>query len=245
VTNYIPEKPSTLGRDPSTAKLLLAGSPKVGKTTITTESEGTLLIATEMGYATIPNIYPVYVTRWKQFLAVLEEIKGKPEIKRVVIDTFSRLCSHAEDQVCKDLDVDAIGDAGYARGYTGLKKMLLKGMSRLMGLGKQVVLIAHTKEGVVRVGNKEKTQVRIDLPSAAARFVQAEVDAIMYYTIENNPSTMKPERFIYFKGSDALEIGGRYLPGVEIPEKIRIPAPPEKGWDLVNEVLTRGFVPQS
>jgi hypothetical protein len=239
----IPGAASKLGRDVKKSKILLIGQPKVGKTTLATSEENTLLIATEVGYETISGIYPVLVSRWEQFLEVLEELKGRKDITRIVIDTFSKLAKFGQRYACEQLEVEHPADAAYGKGFDRVNETLLTGMTRLMALGKQVVFIAHTKERVEKKNGTEKTIITVDLPAGAARFIQAECDAIVYYTKEEDPMTMAEKRVLYFGGNDQLEIGGRYLPGSVIPKSIFIPAPPAKGWPLVEEVLVKGFMP--
>ena len=242
----IPETLSTPGRDPKTAKILLMGRPKVGKTTLAASEPGTLLIATEVGYETIPGILPVYVDSWRKYLAVISEAAQRPDVTRFCIDTFTKLSKLAEIQACKDLDVSSLADAAYGKGYSRMNDLIQEGMTRLFSFGRQVVFIAHTKETIIKRRGEEIPVITVDLPKSAQRFIQAEVDALLFYTLEMDPRTQEQKRILYFQGREDLEIGGRYLPGSIIPDFIEIPKPERQaGWPLVELVLKAGFQPQS
>jgi len=240
----IPKEPSSVGLDPRTSSFMIIGVPKSGKTTLACSAPNTLLIATEMGYRTIPGIHPVPVDTWDKFLAVIREARGETWIERIVVDTFSKLAAMAQTKVCKDLDVSHPADSAYGKGWDRVKTYIMDGMTELMALGKQVILIAHTQEVTRRSSSGEdRTVVTMDLPKAARKFVSAEIQATMYLTLEEDPRTLATIRRLHFKGREDLEIGGRYLPGGEAPESIVIPELPEPGWAVVQDVLMRAFLP--
>lgn len=238
----IPKEPSAPGLDVDKLTILLVGSPKSGKTTIATSAEGTLLIATEVGYKTIPGIHPVFVDKWDTFLKVVEEARSEAWIKRVVVDTYSKLARLAQAKACADLSVEHPADAAYGKGFDRLNGLVLDGMTALSSLDRQVVFITHTRESVKKsVLGEDKTVISADLPASARRFIAGEAQAILYLGLEQNPQTLKDERRLYFKGREDLEIGGRYLPNADIPDFILVPDLPKNGWPVVEAVLHKAF----
>ena len=206
------------------------GRPKSGKTSIAAATPGTLLIAVDKGYETVAGIpFVVYVSSFETFLAVLQEALTRPDISRIVIDTFSRLVHHIDRHVCAKLGIENLGEVDmFAKDYKMEQTAVIRILEILNNSGRQVVLIVHTKEKTITRKGIAKTQISVDLSGSVGRIVSGEVDATLYYDVNDDPITLKPIHEMCFAGKDELEIGGRYFPGVALPERIVIPPYAEK-----------------
>lgn len=246
-SSIIPITCPVVGRNVKKAKFLIIGRPKSGKTTLAASVIGrngqpnTVLFATETGHEHVTDVLPVDVTSWSRFLAGLEEVRNRPDIERIVIDTFSKLARMCQTHICRKLQIVHPSDMDHGIAWGRLGDEFLNGMTRLTSLHRQIVLIAHTKETSRKVRGQEVTTITVDLPSAASRFAQAEVDVSAYLTIENDPETLRRQRVLYLQGSDELEIDGRYVHGADVPDRIIIPDLPVRGWPVVEAVMTKAF----
>lgn len=94
--NLLALQPHKVSRDLSGYITFIYGRPKTGKTTLASQAEKALLLATEKGYNAIPGIIAQDITSWGEIKQVLRELK-KPEVqetfKTVIVDTveFCRL----------------------------------------------------------------------------------------------------------------------------------------------------------
>lgn len=248
----IPRKPVQLGRDPYKVLVVITGQPKVGKTTLACSdpTKTTVLLATEEGYLSVPGTIPVPITSWSVFIQALDELAVRPDIHRIVIDTYGKLAKMAKSHACDKLKVGHPSDAGYGKGWDFVDATFFDGMTKLKNLGKQVIMICHTKDGEEDIGGKTRNVKRIEASGAASRWLDQECHARVYYEKITNPATGKAKRLLWFSGRDDVELDGRYLETATVPKYIEIPAAPQlgkpipPGWPLVQHVLQECFVPK-
>lgn len=88
--NLLALQPHKVSRDLSGYITFIYGRPKTGKTTLASQAEKALLLATEKGYNAIPGIIAQDITSWGEIKQVLRELK-KPEVqetfKTIIVDT--------------------------------------------------------------------------------------------------------------------------------------------------------------
>lgn len=252
MSSLIPRKPTTVGRDPYKIIIVLTGLPKVGKSTLALQdpSKTTVLLATEEGYRSINGVLPVPINSWAQFLQVLDEMTIRQDIQRIVIDTYGKLAKMARLHVCEMLKIKHPSDAGFAKGWDLLDSVFFDGMLKLKTLNRQIVMICHTKDSEEVLNGRTISRKKIEASGAASRWLDQECHSKVYYEMVTHPATGKERRLLWFKGRDDVELGGRYLEGVQIPTNIEIPTaepgrPLKPGWPLVQQVLQKCFVPSN
>ena len=88
--NLLALQPHKVSRDLSGYITFVYGRPKTGKTTLASQAEKALLLATERGYNAIPGIIAQDITSWGEIKQVVRELK-KPEVqetfKTIIVDT--------------------------------------------------------------------------------------------------------------------------------------------------------------
>jgi len=247
----IPRKAIAIGRDPYRVLIVITGQPKIGKSTLACNDpdKTTVLLATEEGYLSIPGVLAVPINDWATFIAALDELAVRSDIHRIVIDTFGKLAKLARVAACEQLKIKHPSEAGYGKGWDTVEAVFFHGMQKLKALGKQVVMICHTKTTEEDIGGKMITVKRIEAPKAAATWLDEECHAKVYYEKVTNPATGKSKRLLWFRGRDDIELDGRYLETANVPRCIEIPTatpgtPIQPGWPIVQRVFQECFVPK-
>lgn len=80
---------------------LIYGAPKTGKSTLASQFEKPLFLATEAGLNALET-YNTEIDSWEKFLEVCAEIvEGKHGFKTIVIDTVDNLFNMCSAFICK------------------------------------------------------------------------------------------------------------------------------------------------
>ena len=106
-------KPTTISRDLKGKFILLYGEPKSGKTSMASLFPRNLLLATEVGYHALPNIFAQDIDSWATFKTVLRQLKDdqvKAQFDTITIDTISLLSDLCEKFICSREGIKVLGD---------------------------------------------------------------------------------------------------------------------------------------
>jgi hypothetical protein len=80
---------------------LIYGAPKTGKSTLASQFDSPLFIATESGLNALET-YNVTVDNWESFINTCADIaKGDHQFKTIVIDTVDNLFKFCSNYICK------------------------------------------------------------------------------------------------------------------------------------------------
>jgi hypothetical protein len=140
------------GRTPRPPRLLVYGTPGIGKSTMGSQAPNPVFVPTEDGLDEIDCAkFPLAATL-DEVLAALAELGTQPhDFETVVLDSLDWLERLIWDRVCAEFSVKSIekADGGYARGYTHALTHWREVIDSLNLLRSQrgmvVVLIAHAK----------------------------------------------------------------------------------------------------
>jgi hypothetical protein len=140
------------GRTPRPPRLLVYGTPGIGKSTFGAQAPKPIFVPTEDGLDEIDCAkFPLAAT-YEDVTAALKELRTQDhDLETVVLDSLDWLERLVWDRVCTDFQVKNIekADGGYARGYTHALTYWREVVEHLNLLRHQrnmvVVLIAHAK----------------------------------------------------------------------------------------------------
>ncbi len=138
--------------------LLFAGEKKIGKTSIANEFPEAFIVECEPGNADHIECYREDVGTWNKFEQCVGLLEKEPtRFKTIVLDEIPNLFRYCEAQVCKELAIDSLGDAGWGKGWNALRNKMLVTLARLQSLPVGVIYTAHTavKEFTDRTGRKQ------------------------------------------------------------------------------------------
>lgn len=220
MTTLLPAEKTSPTLDLATAKVLLYGPPKVGKTTLAAglNPDNTVFLATEAGYGGL-SVFKVDIRSWDDFRKVYAELaEAGHTYKTVVVDTVDMLFQLCLDAACSELGVKHPADAEWGKGWQAVADKWRLGVGLLASLGMGVWFISHAKPVEIeqRVGKRTVT-----VPTVAPKardFLMGFVDYIFFETID---ATAEGEpRVLRTRPSLDYEAGQR-LP---LPDPIALPA---------------------
>lgn len=219
----------------ATAKVLLYGPPKIGKTTLagTIHPDTTLILATEAGQGALEH-YGVAIPSWDKFRETVGLLQTQDHhYTTVVIDTVDLLYGLCSDAAMKELGVMHPADLDWGKGWKAVidKFRLAIGVIAAMDLG--IWFISHAKDMEIkqRVGSVTKSVP--SFPPAARDFVSGFVDHIFYLTSVETPEG--EVRAIKTDASEYWEAGSRAV-SVRAQQQILLPNETTMG-QLVREAL--------
>ncbi len=224
---------------------LIAGIPKVGKTTLFAELvekefgdlNAGLLIAFEKGYKAL-NVIAEDVEDWDDFADMVDElIEEKDDLpyKMIGLDTVDIMYDMAVDKVIKEWnaknpnkrtsDIGGVGakgqsDVGYGEGYARVRKKIKGELIRLNKAGYGIFCISHSKhKKTVQRDGLEYDELIISLSGSAREVFVNEADFVVFITNEKTKEKgdVVSNRYMYFRPDGYVEAGGRFR---DVPEKI-------------------------
>lgn len=150
--NLLNIQPHKVSKDLSGYITFVYGAPKTGKTTLATQMDGSLLLAFEPGYHTLPGVMAQDVLTWGEMKQIYRELK-KPEVqavyKSIIIDTIDIAADRCKKYICQQNGIEDLGDLGYGKGWTKFKDEFNEVFRGLTQLGYAVFFIGHHKEVTV------------------------------------------------------------------------------------------------
>lgn len=198
-----------------TAKGLLHGVPKIGKSTLLSKFDNNLFLATEPGLVAL-EAYQVPVTSWDEFREVGAELaKAEHEFKTVTVDTVGDLLRLCQEHMMGKLGITHPSDLEYGKGWNAVSEEFRLRIAKLANLGLGVWFISHSKDIEIKskVGSVNKAVP--DLGGQSRNFLIGFCDVILYATslmTENGE-----ERVLRTAASESWEAGGRYPLADPIP----------------------------
>lgn len=194
--------------------ILLYGAPKIGKTTFcATQLPKPLIVATEKGYAAIPGVMAVDVTKWTQFKQIVKQLENpaaREKYETVVIDTAVILNSLCEEYICQQNGVNSLSEIPYGKGY-GLYEKELSNIFRkitMMGLG--LVFITHQE---IKINKNDKGEeyetIQPVLDKRGMKVINALVDFILYIGSEWDEAGNN-NRYFYTRNTPFITAGSRF-----------------------------------
>jgi hypothetical protein len=140
------------GKTPRPPRLLVYGTPGIGKSTMGASAPKPIFVPTEDGLDEIDCAKFPLAASYEEVLAALKELRTQDhDFETVVLDSLDWLERLVWDRVCTDFQVKNIekADGGYARGYTHAVTYWREIVEHLNLLRNQrgmvTVLIAHAK----------------------------------------------------------------------------------------------------
>lgn len=153
----------------------------MGKTTLATQMDRSLLIAFEAGYNALPGVRAIDVTSWAEMRSIFRELK-KPEVKAeysaIVIDTVDVAADRCKKYICQQNNIDELGDLPYGKGWTKFKDEFNDIFRSLTQMGYSVFFIGHDKEAKDNDGNI--TNIRPSLSNSTREIIAGMADIYGY-----------------------------------------------------------------
>ena len=209
-------KPTKINKDLRGKFVLLYGQPKIGKTTLAASFPKNLLLAFEPGYNGLDDIMVQPITKWADFLTVINQL-AKPEVQEmfntITIDTADIAWDYCEKYICASNPKEdgsipkALGEIPWGKGYDLCKKAYDEAFRKIAMMGYGLVFISH--EQLKNVKTEKGDEYQKFMPTLADRpklLINRLVDIIAYL----RESAQDGKRYIYTRGDERFEAGSRF-----------------------------------
>ncbi len=224
----LPQTKTPPGLDPSTAKVLLYGNPKIGKTTFGAQwdPDHTLILATEPGTGGL-EAFVQPIGSWEELREAGGELAaGDHPFKTVILDTTDEAFRMCQEFVIKKHKITHPSDLDFGKGWALLSDEFRLRIGKLASLGLGVIFISHAKDEEVKQRVGSITRAVPTLTGQAGKFLTGFVDVILYAVTEDTPDG--PRRVVRTAPSEYWVAGGRVM----LPDPLPLDAP------SVREALT-------
>lgn len=213
----LPSQPQTresLQIDPLTARVLLAGMPKVGKSTLLSEwaPKTTLIIDTHRGTTLLPGEHYVqHISTWQQFEETVDlVIAGRHNFQTVGIDLIDDVYKMADYYAAQKKGQVAAGLIEYGKGTAEAEGVFRQAVGRLLASPYGIWFISHTdteeNQGQTRYIPRLDKRVRTYVEGACQFILLAE--------------TLGPRRQLRTQPSARFQAGSR----VPLPDPMPLDA---------------------
>lgn len=205
--------PHQISRDLKGKIVCVYGEPKVGKSTIASKFDRTLLLAFEKGYNALSGVMVQPVVSWAEFKKVLGQLK-KQEVKdkfsTIAIDTADIAFDLCERFICAREEVEQIGDVPYGAGYKMLRNEFNDALRSIPMMDYGLVNISHSQVSTFTddAGNEYSKTVPT-LPKAARHIVLSMSDIIGYAKPVESPEGDRKVA-LFLRGTQQFEAGSRF-----------------------------------
>lgn len=214
--SLLPTEKTLTGLTLETAKILLYGPPKIGKSTLASEiaPDHTLFIATEPGLAEL-DVYQQPCGDWKTFRDIGAALaKSDHQFEIVVIDTVDVLHKFCADAVMGEMGIKHASEGEYGAGWERITTEFSLRIAKLCSLGMGVVFISHTKEQTTKGLTGEDIVNRRPVVgySGAYNWLTGFVDYIVFATTVDqvdDDGKKTTRRVLRLQPGDHTEAGGR------------------------------------
>lgn len=164
-------------------KLLLMGLPKIGKSTVTSQLQDSVIMDFEDGFDYIAHPAVAHIKTVPDLRLFQKEVteiqKSSKPYRFGVMDTVSSLERQLNQYIAGDHGVTAIEEIAYGAGYGVLRAKLLTVLDSMSSLFEHLVILGHLKKKYIERNNgKLDTEFEIELTGKLASIFMAQMDAI-------------------------------------------------------------------
>lgn len=208
----LPDKPQTrqtLGVTPMGARVFLAGTPKVGKTTLAASwaPKETLIVDTQHGTDLLDGEHYVsHVADWPRFVATIDTVvKGDHPFKTVVIDLVDDVWNFCDAHHAGQGKNLATATDDYGRAAKNAEGAFRKTVGKLLATNLGVWFLTHTK--TIEEGNLTRYVPKLD--GKVQTYVQGATQFVFLAEALGN------NRVLHTQPSAKFEAGARGVPLAE------------------------------
>ncbi len=176
-----PSEPAHSLRDYIT---MVFGPTGVGKSTFVNQFGRVLFLSTDRGTRFMSAMRQECLD-WEAFEAAMDalEASSADAYDYIAIDHVDDWANFAETHILQKLNIEALTDAGYGKGWSLLKKELHRYLARLKALNLGIVFIAHEESKKVKVRGLDVDKVMPLMSKQAWNAIIPLVDIVGYSSV--------------------------------------------------------------
>ena len=210
-------KPHKVSRDLRGYSIMFYGEPKSGKTTISSQFPGALVLAFEKGYNAIAGIMAKPMNSWNDFKKTLVELKD-PAVKEIfqtiVIDTADIAYGLCEKYICsRESDAknsyEQISDLPFGKGYKLAQQEFDESLRKILQMDYGLILISHAVDKTFKdESGTEYNQIVPTLDNKARLVCERTCDIIGYSRQIQTEAGLQTKLFM--RGTPRFVAGSRF-----------------------------------
>ncbi len=189
----------------------------------------TLFISTDRG-TRFRDMMRLECHNWDKIEATIKELERDPTNTKalydaVCIDHVDDAANMLEDKVCNDLHVEALGDAGFGKGWKAYRRGIERIVHRIMRLGLGVIFIAHEdiKTVETRISKVDRTMPSLQKTAWKVIVPLADIIGFCGYKTLKTDSGRKEIRTLETSPREDLYVKDR-------TDRVK----PAKGWEVLD-----------
>ena len=160
--------------------ILLYGVPKIGKSTLASQFDNPLFLATEAGLNNL-EVFQVPIPTWEVFLENCKDIAGsKHEFRTIVVDTVDNLWKACSLHIREKHKIDHESQLEWGRGYALVKDEFSRALTKLSLLPYGLVMISHADTVEIKTRTSVISKAVPTLQKSARGIVLGMADIILY-----------------------------------------------------------------
>jgi len=210
--SFLPTKKTPRKTNPEDQTILIYGAAKIGKSTFASNADNPLFLATESGLNSL-EVNQVKIDSWTKFLKVCGEIaKGSHKFKTIVIDTIDNLHMLCAQHILEKHNVEHEGDLGHGKGWSFVKKELMRALTKLTLLPYGLILISHDQSKTMNSRTGEYCKIIPTLQDSISKVILPICDIILHADIketQDKTGKLVETRIIKTESSKYYDAGDR------------------------------------
>jgi len=164
--------------------MLVYGRPKIGKSTLCSNIDKALFIATEPGLNHL-EVYKQNVTNWEQVCSVVGDIINQEhDFSTIIIDTVDNMVMFCSQWVCKANNIDYPGDMPHGKGWSMVTAELKRVLTALSQQPYGLIMIGHSKVEEVETKTKKYSRVELNIGGKNSNIIKDLADIILFMDSE-------------------------------------------------------------
>lgn len=190
---------------PEHATYMFFSAPKAGKTTLASLWPECLILECEPhGDRYIEGAYVEHINSLNELRNITGELLAEKEkliYQTVALDTIDAANDWVEEEVCAELGIGQMGQAGYGLDWGKSRAKTRNIVKNLSSLPVNLLVLAHSRWAIV---NEVAVGHTIDLPGKLSRFIMADIENIIYIAVDS-----KGKRSLILHPVEGIEAGSR------------------------------------
>jgi hypothetical protein len=227
--SLLPEGKTSINNKLEDQIMLVYGRPKIGKSTLCSNLDKALFLATEAGLNHL-EVYKINIVNWESLLKVCAELaQGNDKFDTIVIDTVDNLVMYCSDYICKKLDVEHPGDLSHGRGWSAVTQELKRVLTKLSAMPYGLIMIGHSKQEEIETKTQKYNRFTLNIGGKNCDVIKDMSDIILFMDSEmkdgDEVGVIRTKPSLYYDAGDRSKL---------LPENIEYPlSDPTKAYEII------------
>lgn len=206
--SILPQSKSEKITELSKQVITIYGRAKVGKSTLCSQFDKPIFLATEPGLNHL-EVFKVNCNTWEKFLTACQEIgQGKHGFATCVIDTVDKLVVLCTNYVCAENGISYPAELPHGKGWALITSELNRVLTKLSMLPYGLIMVSHSSQEEIETKTRKYTRWTISVSGKNKNLFLNMSDLILFIDSDIGKDG-EETRIIRTKPSRSWEAGDR------------------------------------